>query len=124
VKKLLPNKIEYMGDEIIVTWKNLDREEATGMWADSFMHILLDPNQPDIEKIDTIIHELMHYMETKMINDGARKRGISHDYITNAATCLSIMLGKYGLLKNVSESEAVKYERELTVKRWTFRGIG
>lgn len=108
-----------MGDEISVDIRRLEDGDY-GMWGEDFMHMLIDANKAPIEKIDTIIHELCHYMEGRMIRDKKRKRGVSHHFINEASTCIAIILGKYGLLKNITPSEAEEYEKQLTVNYWVF----
>ena len=75
---------------------------ALGFWDERDGSIVITPGQSEFGRLTILVHEAMHVVETMMIQNGALKRRVSHDYITGAAFALATILVHAGAAGDVT----------------------
>jgi hypothetical protein len=84
-----------------------------GYWDERTGVICIDPNQPIPEQWIILFHELLHVIESSLVQSGIINRRVNHDFITNAAPLLFGTLAMSGLIEGISSQEAKRM-----VRRW------
>lgn len=97
----LPVKLNVCDTEIIES--NLI--EKLGYFDSENNRIVIDENQPLAGKIVTLIHEAMHLSEEMQLAQGIIKKRINHDFITNAAFAIAMVLAGTDCLSDVTDDE-------------------
>lgn len=74
--------------------------------------ISINPGQSIPEEWVVLVHELLHLIESNLLESGVIKRRIDHRFITHAAPVLFGVLGMSGMLTGVTSAEAKRLVRD------------
>lgn len=107
----LPVTFRSLGDPITIEERDLDG--PLGYWDEGAATIALDAAQPDAGKLVALLHEAMHVVESMMIQNGAIKRHVSHDFITGSAFAIATILVHAGAIEGVNAHDWKRFVRML-----------
>jgi len=107
----LPTTFHALGAPITVEEQDL-QGQGLGFWDESTRTIVIEKNQPAMGKLITLVHEAMHVVETMMIENGAIKRRVSHDFITGSAFALATILVHTGAIEGVTPEDWAAFVKE------------
>ena len=111
----IPKSIVYnaFNDKIPVL-KSLPEDDperdAHGCYDQRTGNIHINPDSPEIIQWITLVHEYMHVVETMLINQGLRKRGVGEQFVTICSAGIVGMLALNGMLKDFPSKTIVKNE--------------
>lgn len=106
----LPVSFTTLGDRITI--QESPKEKMPGMrgsWNPRTGTISLAEGQREMEKIQTLIHEALHFSESILKLAGVIKRRPDHRFLDEAAFGVSIVLAYAGALDGVSIEDARAY---------------
>lgn len=98
----IPDRLTILGETILI----LERPMADlhGAWDEESGVVTIDPRQDEYSKRETLLHELMHVVESKVKADGGIRRSVAHNYIDQGAPWLLLLLSALGWT-DVSQAE-------------------
>jgi hypothetical protein len=103
----LPIKTNILGDEITICENELSGK--LGQWDEAEGTITIHKNQPEYGKRIILIHEVLHVVETIMLQQGILKKRINHDFIHNAAFGICALLTAAGMIEGMSEEDIYNF---------------
>jgi hypothetical protein len=99
-KMKLPVKTDILGDEIIIQEAAL--EGKLGQWDESSSTITIKSGQSEFGKRVILLHEIMHVVETMLLQNGVIKKRITHEFITTASFGICALLTAAGALEGLT----------------------
>ena len=108
MRKTLPSKLILPGEEEIPVKEReyLGKKGALGYYDEKKFEIVIKRNQPEAAKHITLVHEIIHVIETALLNEGIIKKRINHQFITQLAGLLVATL----VLSNLWKPKITKEE--------------
>jgi hypothetical protein len=103
-----PLRITALGDPITI---REGRVPGGGLGAchTGTGEILIDPDQPEVGKHVTLLHELLHLVDEQMRRCGITRRRIDHRWVESAAPNLLALLVFAGLYRGVSTKDLAAF---------------
>ncbi len=98
----LPITIEGLGSPITI---KADAEGAFGYFDETTGEIGVRAEADELEKHCIIVHEFLHLTASTLKQAGAITRQPDEAFIVNAATQLTVLLAKAGMLAHVSPAD-------------------
>lgn len=104
----LPTHV-FIGPDQSIPVREVYLEDTLGYWDEAEAEIVIASNQRSIGKQIILLHELIHVVESKMLQAGVIKKRADHRFVTNLAGTLFGMLAASGLWKGVSKEAALEF---------------
>lgn len=99
----LPIKTTVLGDEINIVEAPL--EDKLGQWDESTSTITINSEQSEYGKRIILIHEVLHVIETMMIQNEMLDRRVNHEFIQGASFGITALLTASGMLDGLTEKD-------------------
>lgn len=96
---ILPVTFKSLGAAITI--REEDLTEGLGCWDERTGTITLRSGLDPMGKLVILVHEAMHAVESMLIQNGAIKRRVDHDFIEGAAFGLATILVYAGAVQGV-----------------------
>lgn len=110
-----------LGDEITIAQKpKAEMVGVRGYWRPSDGTIAVCADLPEIEKVEVLIHEAMHFAEDILKQAGVIKRRVPHDFIEQSAFGIVVVMVHAGVIHGVTVEDCNAYVR--AAKRRARRG--
>lgn len=106
----LPIKTDILGDDITIQEGALTGK--LGQWDESTSTITLKSGQSEFGKHVILLHEILHVVETMLLQNGAIKTRIDHDFITNASFGICALLTAAGVFNDLQEKDVIRFVEE------------
>lgn len=106
----LPVKTEILGDEITIQEGKL--ENKFGQWDESTSTITIRDDLPKFGKRIILLHEIMHVVETMMLQNGIIKERLEHQFINAASFGICALLAATGALEGITMEDFNDFVRE------------
>lgn len=99
----LPLTTTILGDEITITEGKLNGK--LGQWDEATSTITLDSDLPAYGKIVILIHEIMHVIESMLLDNKIIQERIDHEYINGGAFGICALLTSAGVISGMTEKD-------------------